>query len=139
MRRLAFTALLCLVPLAGLAQDLGRLFFTPEQRDALDARRKARMPDKPAAAPVVISPTTRLDGYVQRSAGRSTAFVNGVPVPEGSSEVPRLDPRNDGRVAVPVGEGRARYPLKPGETLDRGSGEVHDLLGEGRVQVRPGR
>ena len=28
-----------------LGQQLGRLFFTPEQRDALDARRKARLPD----------------------------------------------------------------------------------------------
>ena len=27
------------------AQELGRLFFTPEQRSALDARRKARVPD----------------------------------------------------------------------------------------------
>jgi hypothetical protein len=138
MRRLVF-ALLCLYPFAAASQDLGRLFFTPEQRDALDARRKARVPDKPAAAPVVISPTTRLDGYVQRSGGRSTAFVNGVPVPEGSSEAPRLDPRGDGRIAVPVGEGRSRHALKPGETLDRGSGEVHDVIGEGRIQVRPSR
>ena len=44
----------CLVALLGSAgaraQELGRLFFTPEQRAALDARRKARVPDKPAAA-----------------------------------------------------------------------------------------
>ena len=33
------------------AQELGRLFFTPEQRAALDARRKARMPDRPASSP----------------------------------------------------------------------------------------
>ena len=50
------------------AQELGRLFFTPEQRAALDARRKARVPDKPAAA-VVASPVTKLDGFVQRSSG----------------------------------------------------------------------
>lgn len=53
------------------AQELGRLFFTPEQRAALDARRKARMPDKPAAT-VVASPVTKLDGFVQRSSGPST-------------------------------------------------------------------
>ena len=26
--------------------------------------------------------------------------------------------------------------LKPGETLDRGNGEVHDVIGEGEIQVR---
>jgi hypothetical protein len=120
------------------AQELGRLFFTPEQRDALDARRKARMPDKPTAAPVVASPTTRLDGYVQRSGGRSTVFINGEPVPEGAAEASRLDTRRgDGRIPVRVGEGGARFPLKPGEVLDRSSGEVRDVIGEGRVQVRP--
>lgn len=123
---------------AALAQDLGRLFFTPEQREALDARRKARVPDQRAAAPAVASPTTRLDGYVQRSGGRSTVFINGEPVPEGAAEAPRLDTqRGDGRIPIPVGEGGARFPLKPGEVLDRGSGEVRDVIGEGRVKVRP--
>jgi hypothetical protein len=122
------------------AQELGRLFFTPEQRGALDARRKARVPDKPAAAPVVASPTTRLDGYVQRSGGRSTVFINGEPVPEGAAEAPRLDTRRgDGRIPITVGEGGARFPLKPGEVLDRGSGEVRDVIGDGRLQVRPGQ
>jgi hypothetical protein len=120
---------------AAVAQELGRLFFTPEQREALDARRKARVPDKPAAAPVVASPTTRLDGYVQRSGGRSTVFVNGEALPEGSAEAPRIDPeRRDGRIPIVVGEG-ARRELRPGEVLDRGSGEVRDVIGEGKLRV----
>jgi hypothetical protein len=136
--RYAFVLLGLLIAQAAMAQELGRLFFTPEQRDALDARRKARMPDKPTAAPVVASPTTRLDGYVQRSGGRSTVFINGEPVPEGAAEASRLDTRRgDGRIPVRVGEGGARFPLKPGEVLDRSSGEVRDVIGEGRVQVRP--
>ena len=49
------------------AQELGRLFFTPEQRAALDARRKARVPDKPAATPVTESPVTRVNGAVPAS------------------------------------------------------------------------
>jgi hypothetical protein len=119
------------------AQELGRLFFTAEQREALDARRKARVPDKPAA-PVVASPTTRLDGYVQRSGGRSTVFVNGEPLPEGSADAPRIDSgRADGRIPIAVGEGAVRYPLKPGEILDRGSGEVTDVLGpSGEIKVQ---
>ena len=120
-----------------LAQEpLGRLFFTPEQREALDARRKARVPDKPAA-PVAVSPTTRFNGYVQRSGGRSTVFVDGEPVAEGSSEAPRVDTgRKDGRVPISVGEGGARRALKPGEVLDRGTGEVRDVVGEGEIRIR---
>ena len=76
-------------PRAGLAQELGRLFFTPEQRAALDARRRARVPDKPAARRW--SPRRRpLDGYVARSSGPSTVWVNGEPLPEGSSDAPRI-------------------------------------------------
>jgi len=119
------------------AQELGRLFFTPEQRTSLDARRKARAPDKPNA-PTVVSPTTRLDGYVQRSSGPSTVWVNGESLLETAPEAPRIgaNRRDDGRVSVPVGESGARVGLRPGETLDRGSGEVRDVIGEGEIRVR---
>jgi hypothetical protein len=135
VKRLA-AVLLLLGAQSVLAQDqLGRLFFTPEQRDGLDARRRARVPDKPAA-PVVASPTTRFGGYVQRSGGNSTVFVDGQALPEGSAEAPRVDTgRADGRVPITIGEG-TRFPLKPGEVLDRGTGDVRDVLGEGEIRVR---
>jgi hypothetical protein len=118
------------------AQELGRLFFTPEQRSSLDARRKARVPDKPAAV-VVSSPTTRVDGYVQRSGGPDTVWVNGEAITEQSSEAPRIEsPGAGGRVSIGVGEGRGRVRLKPGQTLDRGSGEVRDAIGDGEISVR---
>jgi hypothetical protein len=138
MRVLAFILLL----LAGSAeaQELGRLFFTPEQRSALDARRKARVPDRPAAT-TTVSPTTRLDGYVKRAGGRSTVFVNGEAMLEGTADAPVVDPeRRGGRVPVPAGEGGARVELRPGEVLDRGTGQVRDVLGEGgRIQAAPAR
>jgi hypothetical protein len=116
---------------AACAQELGRLFFTPEQRQTLDARRKARVPDKPAAA-VQASPTMRLDGYVKRSDGRSTVWVNG----ESTDDSPRLPAASDGRVGVSVGETGARVGLKPGEVLDRGNNEVRDVIGDGEIRVR---
>jgi hypothetical protein len=121
-------------PCAG--QQLGRLFFTPEQRATLDERRKARVPDKPAAA-VVASPTTRLDGYVQRSGGRSTFWVQGESLPEDTPGSPRIDPARN-TVSVPVSEAGARVRLKPGEVLDRGTGQVHDVIGDGEIKVRRG-
>jgi len=130
MKRLCFIALL-LIPTASVSQEVGRLFFTPEQRAALDARRKARVPDKPAAV-VVASPTTKLDGYVKRSGGPSTVWVNGEPLPEGAGDAPRIGPR----VSISVGEGGRRAALRPGEVLDRGTGEVRDLIGDGEIRVR---
>lgn len=125
--RWIFTITLLCVAADAAAQELGRLFFTPEQRAAMDARRKARVPDKPAAA-AVASPTTRLDGYVRRSRGPSTVWVNGESVD--------ARPGAEGRVPVPVGDGGARVPMKPGQVLDRGTGEVRDVLGEGEIRIR---
>ena len=135
MMRLLLLAAVFFAPAAD-AQGLGRLFFTPEQRAALDARRKARVPDK--SGPAAVSPTTRLDGYVQRSQGPSTVFMNGESLLETSPEAPRIGVtrRDDGRVSVPVGESGARVGLKPGETLDRSSGQVRDAIGDGEIKVR---
>jgi hypothetical protein len=131
MKRLLLLAACLLASEACLAEELGRLFFTPEQRQALDARRRARMPDRPSA-PMVTSPTTRLDGYVQRGNGKSTVFVNGEAVPESAPEAPRI---GGSRATVNVGESGARTALKPGETLDRGTGEVRDVVPEGQVRI----
>ncbi|HXR59479.1 MAG TPA: hypothetical protein VN747_09190 [Burkholderiales bacterium] len=139
MRRTALLLAALLLPGSAPAQELGRLFFTPEQRAALDARRKARVPDKPAAVPQAEQPTTRVDGAVRRSGGRSTVWVNGEAIPEN----PRADGAHlqtegakSGRVSIPAGESTQRYDLRVGETLDRNTGEVHDLVG-GEVRVRP--
>jgi len=136
-RVLVAACLLCGACSAAHAQALGRLFFTPEQRDALDARRKARVPDKPAAA--AVSPTTRLDGFVKRSGGPSTVWVNGEGLLETSPEAPRIgvSRSNDGKVSIGVGDSGARVGLKPGETLDRGTGEVRDAIGDGEIRVKP--
>ena len=124
------------------AQELGRLFFTPEQRAALDARRKARVPDKPAAAPVTESPVTRVNGAVRRGGGKSTVWVNGEMIPEDAqADGARVTPRsaNPGSVSIPASEGAQRYDLRVGESLDRGSGEVRDVLGEGEIKIGPRR
>ena len=132
---------LALLPSApARAQELGRLFFTPDQRAALDARRKARVPDKPAAVPQAEQPVTRVDGAVRRSDGRSTVWVNGEAVPENPrADGARLQTRGAkaGSVSIPLGEGGQRYELRAGETLDRGTGEVRDVVGKDAVKVKP--
>ena len=123
MRRLLIVAVFLGNTGGAQAQELGRLFFSPEQRSALDARRKARVPDRPAVT-TTVSPTTRLDGYVKRSGGRSTVFVNGEAVLEGTAEAPVVDPeRRGGRVPVTTGEAGPRVELRPGEVLDAASSQ----------------
>jgi hypothetical protein len=124
---------------AAHAEELGRLFFTPAQRAALDARRKAHVPDRPNT-PALASPVTRVDGFVKRSEGPSTVWINGESASESSPEAPRIEapPQGAGepRVSVNVGENGRRVRLKPGEAVDRSSGEVKDVIGDGEIQVR---
>jgi hypothetical protein len=136
MRTAAFVLLgAAFVPRVATAQDLGRLFFTPEQRAALDARRKARLPDTPAGgAP---SHTTRIDGSVRRSSGKSTVWVDGSAVPDGvQPEGLRIRRGGDAsRVTVIVGEDNRRVDMRVGETLDRATGAVKDVIGSGALRV----
>jgi hypothetical protein len=137
MKGAAAAVLACalLAPAAGGAQELGRLFFTPEQRDALDARRKARLPDKPAA--VAASPTTRLNGYVTRSSGKSTVWLDGYAVPE-NVQPEGLNVRrgsDPSRVTLILGEDRRRVDMRVGQTVDRATGEVTDVIGGGEVRI----
>jgi hypothetical protein len=134
-RVLLLVALIASIPAAS-AQELGRLFFTEVQRAALDARRKARTPDRPAAPAAVTSPSTRVDGYVQRSGGPSTVWVNGETLGVEGTDAPRIESgRREGRVSVPVGDSAVRFSLKPGQVLDRSTGEIRDVLGNGEIQV----
>ena len=138
MNRLLVVLLLALLPAIAAAQDIGRLFFTPQQRAALDERRRARVPDKPTAA-AEAAPVTRVDGYVQRSNGPSTVWINGDPLGESAPEAPRIDNRTpSGSVSITIGESGARTRLKPGEALDRGTGEVRDVIGDGEIRVQRG-
>lgn len=129
-----------LAPCGAGAQELERLFFSPEQRAALDARRKARLPDKPAA--VAASPTTRVDGYVARSSGKSTLWLDGYAVRDGNQpEGLNMSVRrgsDPSRVTVLVGEERRRVEMRVGETLDRGSGEVRGVIGNGDIRIKRG-
>jgi hypothetical protein len=121
------------------AQELGRLFFTPDPRAAPAARRKARVPDKPAAAAQVESPVSRVNGIVQRSGGKSTVWVNGEAIPEDSQAAGQgaARPAGAGRVTVPLGESTKGLDLRVGESVNRGSGEVSDIVGKDEVKVGP--
>lgn len=132
---LLFATLSVLAAPAAAAEDLGRLFLTPEQREALDARRRARLPDKPAAA-ATASPTTRVDGYVQRSGGRSTVWVNGQSVTEDAPDASARIARGAPGVSLRLGEDGRDVRTQVGQSVDTITGDVKDPLGDGQVRVK---
>ena len=62
------------------AEQLGRLFFTPEQRAQLEYGQR-QDDDKPSSAR-----SLTVNGIVQKHGGERTVWINGVPQPAGKSD-----------------------------------------------------
>jgi hypothetical protein len=115
------------VPVA--AEDLGRLFFTPQQRQELDRRREANVME---SGTTTVESTMTVNGHVARSSGKTTTWINGVPQYDGQRS------RDPARVTVGGSEGEPPVEVKIGQTLDKTRGEVKDGLGGGRIVIRRG-
>jgi hypothetical protein len=87
-----FLAALCLAASAAGAADLGTLFTTPEERARLDRIRRGDSPAAEAGAPVG-NRAPVVTGYVKRSDGRNTVWIDGSPVAVGRGGAALLDPR----------------------------------------------
>lgn len=112
------------------AEPLGRLFFTPAQRNALDAGK--RIGETAPRAPEPRGPQeVRLDGVVTRSDGESTVWVNGRP--SDLSPLPNVgvsvgsDPAS-AQIRVPGIPGSRRISV--GQSLDTRSGVVREAYAE---------
>lgn len=130
MRTLILIALvlLSLAAPAAAADELGRLFFTPEQRQDLDRRRASNRAEE--EAPQIREGPLILDGRVQRSSGRTTTWINGAPEYDDPP-----DGRDAARATVVPNVGVPGVSLKVGETYDRATGAVSDVLNGGEVKV----
>jgi hypothetical protein len=91
---------------------LGRLFFTPEQRTALDRERLLGISQRTSDAESQSSYT--FNGVVRRSGGPSTHWING----------------------EPRAGGGAQPGLPAGDTYHPATGERHSVLGDGRIIVK---
>jgi hypothetical protein len=74
--RLLFALVLGACGAAGAA-DLGTLFNTPQERARLDRLRRG----EPLEHTGTVAGVREVTGYVKRSDGRSTVFIDGVPMP----------------------------------------------------------
>jgi hypothetical protein len=111
------------------AADLGRLFYTPQQREDLDRKRASDAVETPE---VMIDSQVTVNGHVTRSTGKTTTWLNGVP----QYDTPA---RTRDAARVRVDQGDQTVELKVGQTLDRSRGEVQDGLAGGTVRVPSGR
>lgn len=115
------------------ADELGRLFLTPQQRLDLERRRASNVPAVAAAAAVTTESLITINGHVRRSGGNSTTWING----QAQNDLPKTaDPAT---VSLSPGEGEASISLRVGQTLDKGKGEVRDGLNGGDVKAPPPR
>ena len=117
----------CLAAPAAAAEELGRLFLTPQQRQDLDRRRATNRAEE--EAPQIKEGPLTLDGHVQRSSGRTATWINGVPQYDSDGG------RDPTRVTVVPNAGEPGVSLKVGEVYERTSGEVRDNLNGGEITV----
>jgi hypothetical protein len=124
---------LCLAVTTADATELGRLFFTPAERDALDAeRRAAAAPPAPPRELVQIAPApaapakppapVTMNGIVTRSTGPGTVWINGESQDLRHATIPG-DPSARVRVAgetlrLAPGDTPGQPRLRPGQTYD---------------------
>lgn len=72
---------LCLVPCTQTqAKELGRLFFTPEQRQQLESGQLRGISAADGSASSLV-----VNGIVQKHGGKRTVWINGVPQTAGNS------------------------------------------------------
>ncbi len=145
MSRLAISGLLALTLCHGVAAlELGRLFLTPAERETLDRLRHARPITPPpleasapaetldelAGEPPVPDVPLTVDGFIARSSGASTVWINGAEATAGALAgvgiaAGRLHLERSA-VRVPLTRGPSTVMLKPGQSFDPDSKQVSD-------------
>ena len=89
LRRLAIGALFLAASGASAAPELRTLFHSPQERERLDRLRRG----EPTEASVARRHAPTITGFVKRSDGRNTVWIDGQPVPmAGAASAPLTDP-----------------------------------------------
>ena len=122
-----------LPPATLAADDLGRLFTTPQQRNTLEKLRsqkpveEIKIPEFTFAEPVIeeqkpVIGGITVNGLVYRKSGKSTAWINSANTYEGNfgNQYIQIDAQNikpeDVEILIPINE--TKIKLKTGETYD---------------------
>jgi hypothetical protein len=143
--RLVCAFLLACLAVPAFAEEppLGRLFFTPEQRAALDNARRNRIRAEALAAAadtkpkVPLAKSVTINGVVSRSDGESTVWVNGRPTDGQTADGMRvvISPGTDSSVVVREPEKGRSVRLKVGQRADMVTGRVQESYEARRLQA----
>ena len=106
---------------------LGTLFYSPAERAAVLRERRGTVADAPATS-------LNLSGVVKRARGKSTAWINRQPLPEGQLAPGSRSTRN---CATGVSVDGSR--LRVGETLDTETRVRTDIVAPGALRVQEQR
>jgi hypothetical protein len=109
----------------GAAEPLGRLFFTPAQRNALDAGKFAstkQAVQRPRPA------TIHLDGVVTRSDADRTVWINGRAYHDASPQGVQVgtNPATPASASVRITGKSSTTRVKVGQQLDLNSGQIRE-------------
>ena len=114
-----------------VADDLGRMFFTPEQRASLDKSRKQTTRTetdgefKPPAPPVPHN--VAVTGMIRRSDGRNTIWLNGRVLNERQTgDINARVVGRDNHVRLKGPDGGRSVELKVGQTVEIVSGTIEE-------------
>ena len=107
---------------------LGRLFFTPQQRQELDRRRELNIQE----STVTVESNYTVNGHIARSSGKSTTWVNRTPQNEA------YKPRDPAVIPLKPVEDEPPVDLRVGQTLDRNSGNINNGIAGGEIKIKPG-
>ena len=102
--RASLAILLLAAAMGADAQQLGTLFHSPAEREALDKLRRGDVPGK--AVETIPLPDPVVTGFVKRSDGKSTVFIDKRPYPA-------RDPRVQGVLDPRIVERYEPVPLPP--------------------------
>ena len=84
--RTSLAVVLLTLSAATAAQELGTLFYSPKERDALERLRRGETADRGS----ITRPDPVVTGYVKRSDGKSTVFLDKQPFPARSGRMQEL-------------------------------------------------
>jgi hypothetical protein len=132
IRKACLVMLLALAAPAG-AQEIGRLFFTPAQRAALDSARQqnVRIDLTPAeeqeTAETAPAGTITFNGIVRRSDGRASVWVNNRRIDDRDSGNVRILHRDGAdSISIQAPNSDSRVNLKVGQNYDTATGQVQE-------------
>ena len=116
------------------AEPLGRLFFTPAQRNTLDAGKQLAKPRQAAPS----GPrAAMLNGVVTRSDGESTVWVNGHSLSRSGSTNASASHSDPAAARVELQGAGGRVKLKVGQRFDRSTGKVQESYESAPVDAMP--